>query len=111
MPGIASVVVVGLGANKHRPVGSIAGKRSRLHPLLTATINTIATASTQARGRRGDFIGSIREGVRYIVLRRGSASGKVFALDRVYPLKRTTLGVGMMPKRNAFCCQNATCRR
>jgi len=50
-PGNAKVVVVGLGANRHCPVGSIAGSRSWLHPQATAAINAIAARSNRKYGR------------------------------------------------------------
>ncbi|MFK8115310.1 MAG: hypothetical protein AB8B91_24130 [Rubripirellula sp.] len=49
-PGIANVVVVGKGEKIREPVGSIAGKRSRLHPLPTARIKAITTNSRRPIG-------------------------------------------------------------
>ena len=52
-PGSASVVLAGRGENKREPVGSIAGKRSRLHPLEMATNKTMAMTNNRPMGSDG----------------------------------------------------------
>jgi len=47
-------VVVGLPANKHAPVESIAGNRNRLQPLETATSRAIAIIKIRPTGSGRD---------------------------------------------------------
>ena len=61
---MARVVDVGGGANKHDPVGSIAGNRNRLQPLATATANATTISSNRPNG----------SGLDGVVVGRGSVS-------------------------------------
>ena len=76
-PGNARVVDVGFGANKHAPVGSIAGSRNWLHPQATATNNETATMNNRISG---GFFAGFSWYVRFIGLsdgwsRHGGGSG------------------------------------
>ena len=51
-PGKASVVVVGKGEKRHEPEGSIAGRRSRLHPHASTTSSINATQNSRAISSR-----------------------------------------------------------
>ncbi|EMI16186.1 hypothetical protein RMSM_06901 [Rhodopirellula maiorica SM1] len=68
-PGNASSVVVGRGANKQDPVGSIAGKRKRLQPLATAKNNKMATIKTCRKGKFPLRFCSLRAALSFIGLR------------------------------------------